>query len=128
MKHTQGQWKVHSRILFAVTDQFENDVAVCVTSAVRHDQQANAKRIVDCVNAFAGIDDPAEYMAGVKLLEKEYHAMKERWGLAAVQNRHLVEALCQIKELLTGEPSEENAAEAMLVADAAIQKAKGSKP
>lgn len=87
--------------------------------------QKDAERIVGCVNAFVGIDDPEEYIAGVKLLEKEYHSMKERWGLAAVQNRHLVEALRQIKELLTGKPSEENAAEAMLIADSAIQKTKG---
>lgn len=43
----------------------------------RHEHKANARRIVECVNACKGIENPVEFMEVVKKLELDaYHKMK----------------------------------------------------
>lgn len=70
--------------------------------------QANAARIVACVNACAGIENPQEYMKGVKLLEKTYHELQNRNGDLNVQNstlkaerQELINLLKQSHDILT---------------------------
>lgn len=70
IQHTPEPWKVETRysIGLAITDQHE-ETNICSTGAYHgysHIQQANAKRIVECVNACAGIDNPHTFIKFAK--------------------------------------------------------------
>lgn len=77
----------------------ERGMSICKIVTSKHDE-ANAERIVSCVNAMAKIENPQEYMLRVKLLEKEHHQLKERAGKLRVQNDELWEALISLHRLV----------------------------
>lgn len=79
-KHTPEPWETDchehdephlSITIRAVNDKHDKICRVWIDDACfdRNPQQrANAHRIVDCVNALAGIDNPAEFVAAVREL------------------------------------------------------------
>jgi hypothetical protein len=48
------------------------------------DNSANANRVVECVNAMEGIENPVEFMATVRKLVEEVHngSRSEAWDIA----------------------------------------------
>ena len=72
-KHTPEPWeRVHGIIVQSPFQKIPNgtrSLTICRTDNPRMGEQeegANAKRIVDCVNACAGMDDPAKEIASLK--------------------------------------------------------------
>jgi hypothetical protein len=63
-KHTAAPWIYTGSVL--VEDQNRNVVARCNTHFRMDAEEANAARIVACVNACAGIEDPAAALAEAK--------------------------------------------------------------
>ena len=68
-KHSPEPWLLHriSNSLICIYERMEKNEADAIAQIVQPDsrklQDANAARIVACVNACAGIDDPAAYLA-----------------------------------------------------------------
>ncbi len=48
-------------------------------------KESDAIRIVDCVNAFEGIEDPFNYIKGVKILEREYYELRNELSKLRVE-------------------------------------------
>ena len=81
--HTPEPWKAlpHESVVFIMAGEYANGTAAasaatpCVGCCDRychgplHEVQANADRIVACVNAMAGIPDPAAEMARLRAVE-----------------------------------------------------------
>ncbi len=71
MEHTKEPWAYESGAIRIESDQRWKD-PIRLESAWREDAwegdevaEANARRIVDCVNALAGIENPAAYVAAM---------------------------------------------------------------
>ena len=67
-KHTGGTWVALTEVIWTEYPQGgKEDIAMC---SLRHrslkEAYANAARIVQCVNACAGIDDPHEAIQGAR--------------------------------------------------------------
>ena len=65
MHHTLEPWNVSPTPLgnIRIADSGENTIALITSGAGKRKRGANAKRIVACVNACAGIEDPAKALA-----------------------------------------------------------------
>ena len=74
MKHTKEPWEV-----IAVNDLYEiHDVEDTYEIAWSVDSEVNAKRIVACVNACAGMENPVEEIAELKKQLVWHDATKEK--------------------------------------------------
>jgi len=76
--HTAEPWRVHDE---DVVSQAEGGLAVCVTAGLLENRAADARRIVACVNACAGIPTGALEVAGVGGLEKWWSEPTKRDAL-----------------------------------------------
>lgn len=77
--HTPEPWSFIEceDYVFEIDGQNGNICEVRSTNMTNDFDEANAKRIVECVNAMAGIENPVEFMEVVKKLELDaYHKMK----------------------------------------------------
>lgn len=89
-KHTTGPWKVFGEITNNMNgcsirkeDNFKTIIGDLYAYEHRNisieEANANAQRIVDCVNAMEGIDDPkGMVLVGVKLMLETVPQLKER--------------------------------------------------
>ncbi len=111
VKHTQGKWLLNYNGYTIKNPNHDSkkgtieSIAECYAgfnhSETYLEANANAKRIVDCVNAMDGVDNPERYMNGVKLLEKEYHSQKDELGNQLVKLRNTKEELMEsLKKML----------------------------
>ena len=62
---------------------------------------SNAARIVACVNACAGMDDPAKYMEGVRILEKTYYDLQAEKAILRNERDELLSALEMASAVMT---------------------------
>lgn len=76
MKHTKEPWEVHESNLVdeRVWQIYQKGCGASIIAmtgnwdkAHKDEEEANAKRIVECVNAMTGIEDPAKFMANIKM-------------------------------------------------------------
>ncbi len=70
-KHTQGPWTAENSLVY-----FPNVLGGFDLRACPH-PKANADRIVDCVNAMQGIEDPAAFMIAAREWYKALVAYQE---------------------------------------------------
>lgn len=114
-KHTKEPWNIFS---FEIYDEREQIIADCGYSDdvfTLDGCKANAKRIVACVNAMAGIENPEEYMKTMQEVhdtlattrEKLEVSMKEYKMLALLimrisNNTKDIEILNDINDTLEG--------------------------
>jgi hypothetical protein len=67
MNFTETPWRIHeTQDMIAIFDKEGNQVATLSFSRLYEQRYFNAKRIVECVNAFEGIANPTEYMEFLK--------------------------------------------------------------
>lgn len=85
-KHTPEPWGV--RVTSVGTNIFSEKQSTYLmymsqTRTVK-EGNANAYRVVECVNAMEGIENPAEFMATVRKLVEEVHngSRSEAWDIA----------------------------------------------
>lgn len=75
MHHTLEPWNVSPTPLgnIRIADSSENTIALITSGAGKRKRGANAKRIVACVNACAGIEDPEatlkDVVSSIKILK-----------------------------------------------------------
>jgi hypothetical protein len=134
MKHTPEPWqfKDTEMKITGTGDLFCLQVIANVTPKMDFakgmgTQCANAARIVACVNACAGMDDPAKYMEGVTILEKTYHDLQAEKAILRNERDELLAALENLiawANIKDGSPSQQLRDDAMT----AITKAKGVNP
>lgn len=71
-KHTPEPWEVYGKLSCKITSKVSSYVLVadCKVSNVieQNEMQANTARIVACVNALAGIENPVEFVQNAKKL------------------------------------------------------------
>lgn len=89
-KHTPEPWSVHSKRVWTVEDDCGDPVA---GTFAREEVEniANSSRIVACVNAMAGIDDPAAWVKGVKAALKP----RAKWTVQATGDVSCVSSLIE---------------------------------
>lgn len=95
--HTKGPWEVEDREIFYSGNEFSRGarmIAECGMSTNPEIDQANAKRIVECVNACEGIENP------IAIRELIDAVKAERDPLRAWQGTELAEARRRIDKAL----------------------------
>lgn len=91
-KHTAEPWQTfQSDAGGIVADDKGNTLASLPWAGDNHDPEANAARIVACVNACAGIDDPVKAINGAKAALKVMADMLV--GSGSQQARNALRAL-----------------------------------
>lgn len=92
--HTRGPWMVEcgpalekgeQRKLYLRSEQGRKPIAVVVIDS--HPDGVNAARIVACVNACEGMDDPAVYIETVRRDRQEFMAERDE-ALDALERAH----------------------------------------
>lgn len=92
-KHTPGPWNLdtgHIGIFLKV----EGLILAKIFEHEALPYEANAKRIVECVNVLEGIDNPAEYIEGCKIVATEFFASEK-------ENAELRSQLSKIESLVS---------------------------
>ena len=77
--HTPEPWRYHRNHRTILGDSEERNEVATVTSFFNYEtreyltelQDDNAARIVECVNAMAGIEDPVEFMREIKQISTD---------------------------------------------------------
>jgi hypothetical protein len=115
-KHTPEPWSKVDFQRFPFTDITQRGLQI-----------EDFARSVACVNACAGMDDPAKYMEGVKILEKTYHDLQAEKAILRNERDELLKALGLIlsKQNCTGMNKTERVQQMGDIAQRAIDKAKG---
>jgi hypothetical protein len=98
MKHTPEPWelrKMHGTEMWGakshISDWFLFEFAL----------EKDAARIVACVNACVGMDDPAKYMEGVRILEKTYYDLQAEKAILRNERDELLSALEMASAVMT---------------------------
>jgi hypothetical protein len=85
-KHTPEPWIVNDTSVGITISSGKQNLYLMYMSATRtdRDNSANANRVVECVNAMEGIENPAEFMESVRKLVEEVHngSRSEAWDIA----------------------------------------------
>jgi hypothetical protein len=69
VKHTPGPWRIAAGVVICAADHAGNSAQVATTqysAFTWEEEERNAERIVSCVNACAGIEDPAAYIEAMR--------------------------------------------------------------
>lgn len=120
--HTPGPWRIQAAAPHVIDSDTLKDIAGCCAHVFRSEMDhpvdlANARRIVECVNALEGIDNPAEYIklalsVGIEAFNRQKQNTKLRDALQGMvdafdQKRGLkydnwqIDAVNDAHELLT---------------------------
>ena len=85
-KHTPEPWIVNDTSVGITIFSGKQNLYLMYMSATRadRDNSANANRVVECVNAMEGIENPTELMESVRKLIEEVHngSRSEAWDIA----------------------------------------------
>jgi cell shape-determining protein MreC len=116
MGHTKGLWSIGDENnqccevligteynLVASLDRQDGNTGKFVIS--REEMLANARRIVECVNALSGIENPAEFVAKAKKDAEELEALQERVKQLESDKARLLEALKKSNKHLNSHPA-----------------------
>ena len=76
-KHTKEPWVHHAGFVKRKKHSIDHLFGVVGSVTTLAEDHANSKRIVACVNALAGIDDPEAFMRDMKLWRKLQEHFKE---------------------------------------------------
>lgn len=97
-QHTPGPWKLGTAVTQKALGIFQDSVqdgqqvdAICLITpldCLTEQDQINAKRIVECVNACEGLDNPAEFIQ-----EYEEALKKSVDGILQIGTKRLAEAI-----------------------------------
>lgn len=101
-KHTPTPWKLEVPTEFSSSETSKTLISIYATNGkhicdkmivtrLQDAATADMHRIIDCVNAMAGIEEPAKYVAGVKLLEKLYHEQQQEISHLRASLREMIE-------------------------------------
>lgn len=109
MKHTPTPWEIRGNIIF-VANSYKSiaTIHVCENYDILKgdrirdvEQEANANRIVDCVEALAGVENPQEFMEFVNRepSEKVRHLLRLNDRIKALEDALTkIEQECKNKE------------------------------
>lgn len=75
-KHTPGPWNIDTAHIGTFI-KFEGLILAKMRELEGIDHEANAKRIVECVNLLEGIENPTEYIEGCKIVSTEFFAVSK---------------------------------------------------
>lgn len=92
-KHTPGPWNSDTTDIGTFV-RFEGLILAKMRELEGINHEANAKRIVECVNVLEGIDNPAEYIEGCKIVATEFFASEK-------ENEELRSQLSKIESLVS---------------------------
>ena len=114
-KHTPEPWSKEDFQRFPFTEITQRGLQI-----------EDFARAVACVNACAGIDDPAKYMEGVKILEKAYHDLQAEKTILRKERDELLAALEALTKAIKFRTAiGQDIAHELIEAEKAIVKVKG---
>lgn len=99
-KHTKEPWNIFA---FEIYDEREQIIADCGYSEDVFTQDgciANAQRIVQCVNAMDGIENPEEYMNAMREVHDTLATTREKLEQSHNDNAVLTDLLLRIAQRL----------------------------
>lgn len=94
VQHTPGPWEVDDEDCVIGANRV---IAVCQAAPTNVVSDANAARIVDCVNACEGMDDPVKTIADLRFNDARYESAEDKTA-ALLRERDL--AVKALKECL----------------------------
>lgn len=100
MKHTEEPWQISPYKQGLIGVDFDNPIRTEFVAQCHGKNEHNAQRIVDCVNALAGIEKPKEFIGQVSNMVKAFKMIAEclNDGIPIEKNDPIHQ---QIKRLLT---------------------------
>jgi len=106
-KHTPEPWRTSSKVN---QENIYSPTYGCISIAFHNnthadEHKANAKRIVDCVNALANVENPAEFLYDLRgensrLRQAVLNAEKQLSSIKSGHSQHTLKAMVELQEVL----------------------------